>query len=96
LLLLLLLLLSINNSPFSVATIESSLLALCTLLLELVLVNAGRWRGLFGAAAEARYDAGLKDRPAISIWRCAVAAKGTLSEKAMLRCVKGDEDLRAS
>jgi hypothetical protein len=62
----LLLLLSIMTKPFSVATIESSLWVLCTLLLELVLVNAGRCRGLFGAAAEARYDAGLNDRPAIS------------------------------
>jgi hypothetical protein len=49
-------------------TTESSLLVLLTLHPELLLVKAGRCRGLrFGAsrAAEARYDAGLKDRLAI-------------------------------
>ena len=51
---------------FNVTTTESSLLVLCTLLLELLLVNWGRWRGLrFGAAADARNDAGLKDRLAM-------------------------------
>jgi hypothetical protein len=43
-------------------------LVLVTLPPELLLVNAGRCRGLrFGAAcaADARYDAGLRDRPAM-------------------------------
>ena len=54
---------------FSGATTESSLLVLATLLVELLLVNCGRWRGLrLGAwAADARYDAGLKDRPAMAV-----------------------------
>jgi len=51
---------------------------LATLLAELLLVNCGRCRGLrLGAAwvADAKYDAGLKDRPAMADSWCAVAAK---------------------
>jgi hypothetical protein len=63
--------------PFSVRIIESSLVVLVTLPPELFLVNAGRCRGLWfcdPCAAGARYDAGLKDRPAIAVFCCAVAA----------------------
>jgi len=50
--------------PFNIPAVESSLRLLLTLLPDALLVNCGRCLGLrFGAcAAEARYDAGLKDR----------------------------------
>jgi hypothetical protein len=57
-------LLSFLHNPLSVFVKESSLAVLSVLLPELVLVKAGRCLGLW-LGAEAKYEAGLKDRLAI-------------------------------
>jgi hypothetical protein len=57
-------LLSFAHNPLNVLVKESSLVVLNVLLPELVLVKAGRCLGL-RLGAEAKYEAGLKDRLAI-------------------------------